>query len=152
MCDGQLLPIAQNTALFSLIGTIYGGDGRTTFALPDLRGRTSLHMGTGAGLSNRTIGQRGGEETVTLTLNQIPGHSHAARAYSGGGGTDSPQNAVWAKEETVGALPYSTTSPNTTMSSNAIGNTGGTQAHDNMQPFLTINYCIALLGIFPSRS
>ncbi|MGB0561977.1 MAG: phage tail protein [Spirulinaceae cyanobacterium] len=152
MCNGQLLPIAQNTALFSLIGTIYGGDGRTTFALPDLRGRTALHQGNGPGLSNRTIGSKGGEERVTLNITEIPSHGHSARAQNGGGNAASPQNAVWAEDQIVGAQPYSTTAPNISMSGNAIGDTGGGQPHDNMQPFLVITYCIALIGIYPSRS
>ena len=159
-CDGQLLPIAQNTALFSLLGTIYGGDGRTTFALPDLRGRAPIHAGHGPGLTNYSLGQRGGVENVVLSAQQLPAHGHIAttttKAQSGGGDSASPKDAVWAQDGTVGAQPYSTSAPNSTMRSDAVEvsvqNTGGSQGHENRQPYLTINYIIALTGLFPSRS
>ncbi|MGK7929417.1 MAG: phage tail protein [Spirulina sp.] len=159
-CSGQLLPINQNTALFSLLGTLYGGDGRTSFALPDLRGRVPMNMGTGAGLTPRTIGSRGGEEVVTLNVSEIPSHNHSAavqaRGQSENGNNASPENAVWAREAAADAEPYNTSAPNVNMRSDAvtvtINPTGGSQAHNNMQPYLVINFCIALQGIYPSRS
>ena len=159
-CDGQLLPIAQNTALFSILGTTYGGDGRTSFGLPDLRGRIPLHAGQGPGLTNYTLGQRGGVEQVTVNLQQLPAHNHTVsvttNAQSGGGDSSSPSNAVWAQDGVVGAQPYSSSAPNITMRSNAVeanvASSGGGQSHENRQPYLTINYIIALVGIFPSRS
>lgn len=150
-CDGQLLSIAQYSALFSLLGTIYGGDGRTSFALPDLRGRTPIHAGNGPGLSNRHLGSKGGQETVTLTINQIPAHSHRINAVSSAGNDASPLNNLLAN--TVGLdREYSNSSPDVQMNSYMVNNSGGGQSHANMQPFLSINYIIALQGIFPSRS
>lgn len=145
-CNGQLLPISQNTALFSLLGTIYGGDGRTTFALPDLRGRGPIHYGRGAGLSNYRIGQRGGVERVTLNTNQIPSHSHTANVND--------QSAT--NEKPIGSLAvskiYRDNDPNATLNSKTIGHSGGGRSHTNVQPYLAINWCIALVGTFPSRS
>ena len=160
LCDGQLLPISQNTALFSLLGTTYGGDGRTTFALPDLRGRVPLHAGGGPGLTNYRQGQKGGVEQVTLNTSNLPAHTHAAttttRAQSDYGDSASPNNTVWAQDGAAGAQPYSTRAPNSNMHSDAVEvsvqNTGGGQAHENRQPYLAINYIIALTGIYPSRS
>jgi microcystin-dependent protein len=149
-CDGQLLSIAQNTALFSLLGTTYGGDGRTTFALPDLRGRVAIAMGQGPGLSLRNEGDRGGEETVTLTVSQLPPHSHNALASTTVGNTVSPLNNHWATGPRV--LLYSASAPNMQMSSGAVGSTGGSQPHDNLKPYLGLNYEIWLVGIFPSRN
>lgn len=137
--DGQLLPINQNTALFSLYGTNYGGDGRTTFGLPDLRGRFAMHQGSGPGLSNRRIGERTGEETVSLTTNQIPSHAHdvlITQTEEGG--------------EHGGLVVKQASS--TGMASGGTANTGGSQAHNNMPPLLVLNTCIALEGIYPSRS
>ncbi|MCX4248096.1 phage tail protein [Paraliomyxa miuraensis] len=149
LCDGQLLPISQNQALFSILGTTYGGDGRTTFALPDLRGRASLHAGSGPGLTPRSLGQKSGEETVTLTVNQMPSHGHVVNAADTMANVRSPSNAVLAQEAT-GA--YQNGRTDVTMNPAMIGNSGGSQPHDNMQPYLVVNYIIALEGIFPSRN
>ena len=159
-CDGQLLPIAQNSALFSLLGTTYGGDGRTTFGLPDLRGRVAIHMGQGPGLSNRTIGSRSGSESETLGVNQIPSHSHVAssvaNAVTPAGNSNDAAGNFWADDAGVSSGTYHTGPANATMDAAAITtsvqSTGGGQAHNNMQPYLTVNFCIALTGLFPSRS
>ena len=150
-CDGQLLPIAQNTALFSLLGTTFGGDGRTTFALPDLRGRFPIQPGSGPGLPFYTWGEKGGTEDVTLTVSQIPPHTHGIQAYNGPGNTFTPENTTWAQDATQSIPTYSTTTPNQSMSANALGTTGGTQPHTNIQPYLAMYYCIAMQGIYPSR-
>lgn len=148
-CDGQLLPIAQNTALFSLIGTTYGGDGRTTTALPNLQGRAAMHPGQGPGLTNRRLGEAGGVETVTLTESQLPPHNHALQATEEDAVQTDPTGMAYAvadsdvyKEEaaTMVNMPGETS------------NTGGSQPHNNMQPYLALNYIIALVGIYPSRS
>ncbi len=152
LCDGQLLPISQNAALFSLLGTTYGGDGRTTFALPDLRGRAPIHQGQGSGLSARTIGSRLGVEEVTLTTNEMPAHTHSLNAFDGLANQQSPVRTVPATEPTGQTATYSTQPANSVMSPEAIGTTGGSQAHSNMQPSLTMNYCIALEGVFPPRN
>lgn len=143
-CDGQLLPIAQNMALFSLLGTMYGGDGRTTFALPDLRGRAGMHPS-----SVHTQGERAGQENVTLTTAQIPPHSHTANCSNVVGTQTSPAGKFWA-QDFDGNVVFSSTG-GATMAAAAVGNTGG-QPHSNMQPYLVVNYCIAVQGIFPSRS
>ena len=148
--DGQLLPIASNNSLFSLYGTTYGGDGRSTFALPDLSGRVPMHVDTGSGLSVRNLGERSGWETNTLTVNQMPNHSHSLNASRSSGNTTTPEGTVIACNGRD--RDYTTNSPDTTMSGNAIGGSGGSQAVKNMQPFLVMRYCIALQGIFPSRS
>jgi microcystin-dependent protein len=151
LCEGQLLPITSYTALFSLIGTFYGGNGSTNFALPDLRGRAPICMGTGAGLSPYNIGQAGGVQSVTLTPNQMPAHSHAVEASAVKGGLDSPKGAVPGlnkKEKDYDAAPDGTT----TMNAGMIGSTGGGQAFTVIQPYLTLNFCIAMQGIFPSRN
>jgi microcystin-dependent protein len=146
-CDGALMPISENDALFNLIGTTYGGDGQSTFALPDLRGRLPMHMGSGPGLSARTIGEEGGVESVTLTTQQIPSHSHAPRAVSGNGNQSTPENGVWA-----GAADsrYSAGAPGLAMNSTLIGSAGGSQPHENMMPYLVVSFIISLFGIFPS--
>jgi microcystin-dependent protein len=148
-CNGSLQSISANSALFNLIGTTYGGDGQTTFGLPDLQGRFPIHQGTGAGLPTYVIGQKAGVETVTLNTNQIPSHSHVP-ASSGSGGSDNPTGNYWGAS--TGGKLYSTNTPNLTMNNAAIGITGGSQPHDNMQPFLCIIYIISLFGIFPSQN
>ncbi len=150
LCNGQLLAISQNPALFDLIGTTYGGDGQTTFALPDLQGRFPLHMGQGSGLSNYVLGQKGGTETVTLLLSQIPGHIHAAVCSPGGGNAEGPAGNYWSTDPAGNTAAYNE-SGGAAMSSGAIGLAGGGQPHDNVQPFLAINFIIALFGIFPSQ-
>ena len=145
LCQGQLLQISTNTALFSLLGTMYGGDGRTTFGLPDLRGRVSLSFGQGPGLQNYDQGQAGGVETVTLITSQIPAHNHSVGCNGGDANDASPANAFPA----TGSY---NTAPNATMNPNMIGMTGGGQPHENREPFLVLNWIIALQGIFPSRN
>ena len=152
MCNAQILSIAQNTALFSLLGTIYGGNGQTTFSLPDLRGRVPIHMGQGPGLSDYVEGQTGGSENKTLTINNLPAHSHAVNAKTENGNKQTPGANVLAKDAAGSTAYYSNQVPNTTMNPAMIGNTGGSQPFSNLQPFLTINFCIALQGIFPSRN
>ena len=148
-CDGQILSIAEHTALFSLLGTTYGGDGRSTFGLPDLRGRVPMHKGAGPGLSPRYLGQVGGYERVGLSVSQMPAHTHQARASSEAPDTNSPEGAVPA--EKVRTNLYSIESADVDMGASAISSTGGSQPHDNMPPFLSINYIIALQGLYPSR-
>ncbi len=154
-CDGQLLPISQNTALFSLLGTTYGGDGRTTFALPDLRGRSPVHFGQGPGLSTYTIGQRGGTETETLNATQIPAHSHSAELPVSTDEADatSPNGTVLgAQPNARGTVPnYSTAAADGNMSV-SVANEGGSQPHNNRAPYQVLNYQIALVGIYPSRA
>jgi microcystin-dependent protein len=145
-CDGQILPIAQNTALFSLLGTIYGGNGQTTFALPDLRGRLPVHIGGGL-----TIGQAGGSETVILTTTNLPAHTHAANAASAAT-TLSPAGQYWAADPGANVAPYAAAPDGRVMSGTAIGAQRGSQPHANMQPFLAVTFIIALEGIYPSRS
>jgi microcystin-dependent protein len=154
-CNGQLMPISQNTALFSLLGTFYGGDGKSTFALPDLQGSVPIHQGQGAGLSQRVIGESGGEQSVTLLESEMPLHSHMALASNSvTSPTSVPTNNVW------GALPgrptpppiYASVNPNTAMSPSALAPAGGSQPHNNMSPYLCVNFCIALQGVFPARS
>ena len=147
-CSGQLLAINQNQALFSILGTTYGGDGRTTFALPDLRGRVPVHMGQGAGLSSYNEGQLGGQETHTLIQSEIPAHTHSSSASSNAADVASPANAFWADG---GVSAYSAT-PSTALSGAALSSAGGSQPHENRSPYLTVNFCIALVGIFPSRN
>ena len=143
-CDGQLLQISQNTALFSLLGTNYGGDGQTTFALPDLRGRVPIHYGQGPGLSQRDLGAAGGAETVALSAAEMPLHSHAVAA-SGTFDTKDPGADVAAPGGSYGSTP------DTSMHESTIQAAGGGQPHGNMPPYLTFNWCIAVQGIFPPR-
>lgn len=148
-CSGQILPIAQNTALFSLLGTTYGGNGQTTFALPDLRGRVAVSSGQGPGLSAYTLGEVIGTETVTLSQAQIPPHPHTVAAVDDDAGTGIPTGALLAN---IAAKGYSKGASNAQMSPTMIGGGGGNQPHGNIQPLLALNYCIALEGIFPSRN
>lgn len=144
-CDGQILPINQNQALFSLLGTTYGGDGRTTFALPELRGRTPIHPG-----SVYQLGQRGGWETHTLTTAEIPNHTHTLSASAQAPDSGIPTNRVLA----AGTTPESFRAPDSlaSMGGGSVANAGGSQPHNNMQPSLVLNFCIALQGIFPPRN
>jgi microcystin-dependent protein len=149
-CNGQLLPINQNQALFALIGTYYGGDGITTFALPDLRGRSPVHQGQGPGLSSYVIGQTGGLENVTLGIPQIPAHTHQATGSSANGTSDSPVGAVPARDPA--GTPRYAAAPNASLAAAAIATVGGGQPHENRAPYLTMNYVIALQGVFPSQN
>lgn len=153
-CDGSLLPIAEYDALFSLIGTTYGGDGQTTFAVPDLRGRIPIHQGTGPGLSTYVIGQRAGTETVTVLPNQIPAHTHTAVATTGAASTGTPGSTVLPGAvsdqtmyvtDTTGGAPF-------TLAPSSVINAGGSQPHENCMPTLTVQFCIATYGIYPSQA
>ena len=146
-CDGQILPINQNQSLYSLLGTTYGGDGRTSFALPDLRGRTPIHEGSSNGSSHQ-LGQKGGEEAHTLAVYEMPGHDHALQATSANGDSPIPANNL------LGAYNngYRDGTDLTDMASGTVANVGGGQGHENMQPYLALNFCIALQGLFPSRN
>ena len=143
-CNGQLLPINQNQALFALLGTTYGGDGQTTFALPDLRGRAPIHMGP-----SFNLGQRGGEQAHTITISEMAAHTHQTRGSADNPTVAPPTNNFWASG--TGFTPYGTLA-NITMSPTCIGNVGGIQAHENRSPYLVLNFIIALQWIFPSRN
>ena len=145
LCNGQLLPINQNQGLFSLLGTTFGGDGRVNFALPDLRARVPIHVGSG-----HTLGERGGEAAHTLTVSEMPTHTHLAQASSAVGNAFVPGNNLLAKVQGVDV--YQSPSNLVAMSPTSVTNVGGSQAHLNMQPFLTLTFCIALTGIFPSAT
>ncbi|KZK84504.1 Phage Tail Collar Domain protein [Pseudovibrio sp. Ad13] len=147
-CDGQLLAVSQNDALFSLFGTIYGGDGRITFGLPDLRGRLPMHAGQGSGLSNRRLGTKFGSENVTLMRGQIPTHSHSFHASNAEATSPSPQSRLLGKQM---FNVFNTSATNTNMGPSSIGMTGGTGSHTNLMPALCINFIVALVGIYPSR-
>ena len=149
-CNGALIPISENDALFNLIGTTYGGDGQNTFALPNLQSRVPVHAGTGPGGQSFILGESGGQETVTLTVNQIPAHNHVPGGFTGTGGQSSPANGVWASS---GAKTlYSDTAPGSAMSADAVKSGGGSQPHDNMIPFLVINFILSLFGVFPTAN
>jgi len=144
-CEGQLLPISENETLFQLIGTTYGGDGESTFALPDLRGRIPVHQGNGF-----ILAETGGAEEITLTVNQIPIHSHPLQGSTQLASSTNPQGAVLAQDNIVGVDLYVEDTPNSNMAPSAIGPVGGSQPHTNFQPYLCIDYIISLFGIFPS--
>lgn len=144
LCNGQLMPIADNDVLFNLIGTTYGGDGQNTFGLPDFRGRVPVHMGSGY-----TIGQLAGSETVTLTTQQIPVHTHVPQANSASQ-ADTPNGNVWATAS--GTTPYEVSPGNAQMNNSILQQTGGSQPHDNMIPYLVVNYIISLYGVYPSQN
>jgi len=149
-CDGQLLAVSQNDALFSLFGTVYGGDGRTTFGLPDLRGRIPLHQGTGPGLSQRRLGSKSGSETETLTTNQLPSHSHDLNAVTTLATSNQPAGRVLAQAE--GLTIYDDENQTASFAASMVGNTGGTRSHTNLMPTLCVNFITALFGIYPSRT
>jgi microcystin-dependent protein len=146
-CDGRPLPISENDALFTLIGTTYGGDGQETFNLPDLRSRVPLHIGNGV-----ILGETGGVESVTLTVQQTPTHSHPLLGSTALGSSTTPQNAVLAQDNIAGADLYIEDTPTASMATTAITPVGGSQPHENLQPYLVINYIIALFGVFPPPS
>jgi microcystin-dependent protein len=156
LCNGQLMSISQNNALFALLGTMYGGNGTTTFALPDLRGRAPIGFGQGPGLSNYVQGQMGGVEGVTLTTTQIPSHSHPLNVNNGKAGVAVPtaSNSIAAPVDVNGdaANGFSQTAPNTQISPASIGVTGGNQPHENRPPYLAINYIICTQGLYPARN
>lgn len=156
LCNGQLLPISQNTALFSLLGTYYGGDGRSTFALPNLQGVMPLGQGQGPGLADRFLGEGGGSETVTLLQTEMPQHTHVLNAIKAAGTTSSPAGALWAQPRYGRTAENSFAQPlapgaAVQMSPNALQPTGGNLPHNNMPPYLAINFVIALQGVFPPR-
>jgi microcystin-dependent protein len=150
-CNGQLLPISQNTALFSLLGTTYGGDGKSTFALPDLEGRAPMHPGQGPGLSLHDLGETGGSETVTLLESEIPAHSHPLKAQAQSATKSTPSGNSIAK--VAGATPYlpPAGAALVSMSDQTVAPAGGDQPHNNMMPYLTFYFCIAMQGVFPPR-
>lgn len=152
-CDGQLLPISQNTALFSLLGTTYGGNGQSNFALPDLQGRVPMHPGQGPGLSLHDLGETGGTETVSLLESEIPSHTHTLRANGAGGGeVGTPTGAHLARPRRAGALYQSVTnSALVDTAPEALAPAGGDAPHNNLQPYLTFYFCIAMQGVFPPR-
>lgn len=150
-CSGQLVSQPQNTALFALLGTDYGGDGRSTFGLPDLRSRVPVGQGQGPGLSPYTVGQMGGAESVALIPGELPSHTHSALGTAGGGDALVPTGNVWAADAAGGSAPYSSAPSDVELSPGAIGYTGGNLGHENRSPYLCLNFCIAMQGIFPSR-
>ena len=159
LCNGQLLPISQNTALFSLLGTTYGGDGKTTFALPNLKGAVPMHFGQGPGLTSRNLGDAGGSDTVTLTPAQLPSHNHTVAVASGflaaTQSTVPTASTVFCAEAARSVSSGYVTvvsQPTVAMNANAVTPAGGGQPHNNMAPFVAFNFCIALTGIFPSRN
>ena len=153
-CDGQLLPISQNQALFSLLGTTYGGDGRTSFGLPDLRSRFPMHPGTGPGLSTRRLGEKGGVENVTLTTGQMPNHTHTGKLRASGdaANTNTPAGNALALAEAYSDQALAPSPLETRPGTVIIDATGSSQQHTNMPPFLCVNFIIALVGVFPSRN
>jgi len=150
-CNGQLLPISQNTALFSLLGTTYGGDGKSTFALPDLQGSAPLHPGQGQGLSLYDLGQTGGSETVTLLVSEMPFHTHTLQAFATPADLKEPQAGTVLTRNQNGAIYNTTISNFVQMAPQALSPAGGSLPHNNMMQYLTLNFCIALQGVFPAR-
>lgn len=150
-CDGQILPIKQNQSLYSLLGTTYGGDGRTSFALPDLRGRTPIHTGRSNGGDDHLLGQKSGEETHTLSSAEMPQHTHALEAASSSATATSPAGGLLSEAVDPIYAPYEAAS-DAIMGSGTVANVGGGQVHENMQPYIAVNFCIALQGLFPSRN
>jgi microcystin-dependent protein len=153
-CDGQILPINQNHSLYSLLGTTYGGDGRTSFALPDLRGRTPIHVGASNGTPAHSLGGKGGEENVVLTTATMPQHTHGMQATSATADAPAAVGNLYAQPSSGVGTVYSgtTTTADTSLNPLAIADYGNSQGHDNMQPYLALNFCIALRGLFPSRN
>jgi microcystin-dependent protein len=151
LCNGQVMSISQFETLFQLIGTTYGGDGQSTFALPDLRGRFPVHQGQGFGLSSRIMGEQDGVETVTLTPSQLPIHSHTAICSAGGGNTASPVNAFWCTDPQGNTAAYNEAG-GSSMAAGALSPVGSGQSHDNRQPYQCVNYIISLFGVFPSQA
>jgi microcystin-dependent protein len=149
LCDGRLLPINQNQALFALLGNMYGGNGTTTFALPNLQSRVPIGQGHGAGLSSYVVGQAGGSETVRLTAAQMPAHTHSVKASGSAANSTTPEGRVPARS--VGRSYAATPDTSTVMNANMLGAAGGGQPHANVQPYLAMNFCIAMVGIFPAR-
>jgi microcystin-dependent protein len=150
-CDGQILPLSQNTALFSLLGTTYGGDGKSNFALPNMQGNAPMHPGQGPGLSLHDLGETGGSETVSLLESEIPSHTHSISASAVDGTAKSPAGSKVASG--VGVNMYATApSPMVNLNGNALAPAGGDQPHNNMMPYLTLNFCIALQGVYPPRT
>lgn len=152
-CDGQILPLSQNTALFSLLGTTYGGDGKSNFALPDMQGNAPMHPGQGPGLSLHDLGETGGSETVSLLESEIPGHSHGVGAQTTPLSAVAVPTGATLSRPASGNLYFTPGSPTiVTMSDNILAPAGGDQPHNNMQPYLTLNFCIALQGVYPPRT
>jgi microcystin-dependent protein len=152
-CNGQLLPISQNTALFSLVGTFYGGDGKSTFGLPNLQGMAALGMGQGPGLSQRDLGETGGEQAVTVLQSQMASHNHLANCVTGPGTSNTPTANVWAEDGvTRGKKVYATTTDGTQMNTGTLAINGGSQPHNNMPPYLVLNFVIAMQGVYPARN
>jgi microcystin-dependent protein len=153
-CDGQILPISQNTALFSLLGTTYGGDGKSNFALPDMQGNAPMHPGQGPGLSLHDLGETGGAETVTLLESEMPAHPHAMRAHNGDQADAQNPSQNTSLAQSANGLAYQNNGSQSLVALNASALTpaGGDQPHNNMQPYLTLNLCVAMQGVFPPRT
>jgi microcystin-dependent protein len=149
-CDGQILPLSQNTALFSLLGTTYGGDGKSNFALPNMQGSAPMHPGQGPGLSLHDLGETGGSDTVTLLVSEIPSHSHSMSVSGQAGLNNTPAGQLFAVG--AGINLYAPAANLTAMSDSALAPTGGDQSHNNRMPYLTLNFCIAMQGVFPPRT
>ncbi|MGB8648898.1 MAG: tail fiber protein [Anaerolineae bacterium] len=152
-CNGQLLPISQNTALFSLLGTTYGGDGKSTFGLPNLQGCIPMQQGQGAGLSLRDLGETAGEDSVTLLQTEMSSHAHGAQGFANAGGQNPGSTTTWSDPNQRGLTAYTASSAqNVTMNPLALSVTGGSLPHNNLMPYLVVNFCIAMQGIYPARS